>query len=42
MNVGTLVHTEYQEQTTLKLLWYKNLERLLKLDKLDDTDHVSA
>ena len=42
MKVGTLVHAAYQEQKNLKLPWYKNLERILKLDKLYDTDHVSA
>ena len=42
MEVGSLVHAAYREQKALNLPWYKNIESLLKLDKLFETDHVTA
>ena len=39
---GSFVHAALQEQKSLNLKWYKNIESLMKIDKIYNQDHVAA
>ena len=39
---NSFVHAAFNEQKSMKLPWYKNIEPLLKLDEIYHLDHVSA
>ena len=42
LNNDSLVYAALQEQKLLNLSWYKNIENLLKIDKIYTLDHVTA
>ena len=42
MKPGSYVYAALQEQQSLNLSWFKNLEPLLKLDGIYNEDHITA
>ncbi|NRB81925.1 MAG: reverse transcriptase family protein [Saccharospirillaceae bacterium] len=42
LNQDKFVFAALQEQKSMKLPWYKNIESLMKIDEIFDQDHVSA
>ena len=42
LNPGSIVYAALQEQKSMGLQWYKNIESLMKIDEIYEQDHVTA